>query len=53
MVAGAQILPFTEAHAQAATHAFLRFGKGRHAAGPLLFTGGDFGRTDVVPAVRS
>ena len=27
------MLPFTEAHARAAVEAFLRYGKGRHAAG--------------------
>lgn len=31
--AGARVLPFTEAHARAATDAFLRYGKGRHPAG--------------------
>ena len=31
--AGARVLPFTEAHARAATQAFLRYGKGRHPAG--------------------
>lgn len=30
---GATIVPFTEAHARAATDAFLRYGKGRHASG--------------------
>ena len=30
---GARVLPFTEAHARAAVEAFLRFGKGRQAAG--------------------
>jgi ribonuclease VapC len=30
---GARVVAFTEAHARAATDAFLRYGKGRHAAG--------------------
>jgi ribonuclease VapC len=30
---GAQVLPFTEAHARAAAKALLRYGKGRHPAG--------------------
>jgi ribonuclease VapC len=67
---GLRVLPFTEDHAREAVTAFLRYGKGRHAAGlnfgdcmayavarvegaPLLFTGGDFARTDVeAPASR-
>ena len=62
---GLGIGPFTAEQSRAAVAAFLRYGKGRHAAGlnfgdcmayaaakaeeaPLLFVGGDFGRTDVV-----
>lgn len=60
----ARVVPFDEAHAWAATGAFLRFGRGRHSAAlnfgdcmsyavasnsgrPLLFTGDDFGKTDI------
>ncbi len=63
----ARVVPLTDAHARLAADAFLRYGKGRHAAGlslgdcmayavakaegaPLLFVGGDFGRTDVEAA---
>lgn len=59
-----EIAPLTEAQADAAAEAFLRFGKGKHPANlnfgdcmayavaksldvPLLFKGGDFGKTDV------
>ena len=59
-----EVVPFNEEHLDAAATAFLRFGRGRHAAGlnfgdclsyavaavagmPLLFTGEDFGRTDI------
>lgn len=59
-------VPFDDAHAWAATGAFLRFGRGRHPAGlnfgdcisyavatiagrPLLYTGDDFGKTDIGP----
>ncbi len=62
--ADVEVVPFTEEHFQAAVDAFLRYGKGRHAAAlnfgdclgyaaasvsglPLLFTGGDFSRTDL------
>jgi ribonuclease VapC len=57
---GVRVLPFTEAHARAAVEAFLRFGKGRHAAGlnfgdcmtyvvaqAWLFTTDDFTRKDL------
>jgi ribonuclease VapC len=64
---GAEIVPFTEEHYEAALSAFLRYGKGRHPAGlnfgdcmsyafarvsglPLLYTGGDFSKTDVPTA---
>jgi ribonuclease VapC len=60
-----QVVPFNEEHLDAATTAFLRFGRGRHPAAlnfgdcmayavasianlPLLFTGGDFARTDIL-----
>ncbi len=63
----AEVIPFNEEHLDAATSAFLRFGRGRHpaalnfgdcfsyaiasAAGlPLLFTGEDFSRTDIIEA---
>ncbi len=59
-----EIAPLTEAQADAAVEAFLRFGKGKHPANlnfgdcmayavaksldvPLLFKGGDFGKTDL------
>jgi ribonuclease VapC len=61
-------IPFGEAHRQAATEAFTRYGKGRHparlnygdcmtyataklAGHPLLFTGGDFAKTDLAGAL--
>jgi len=63
----AEVVPFQQQHSDAATSAFLRFGRGRHPAGlnlgdcmsyalasvagmPLLFTGGDFARTDIARA---
>jgi ribonuclease VapC len=63
----AEVVAFNEEHLDAATTAFLRFGRGRHPAGlnfgdcmsyavaavagmPLLFTGEDFGRTDIARA---
>ena len=63
----AELVPFNAEHLDAASTAFLRFGRGRHPAGlnfgdcmsyavasvagmPLLFTGDDFGRTDIVAA---
>jgi ribonuclease VapC len=63
----ARVVPFDDAHAWAATGAFLRFGRGRHPAAlnfgdcmsyavasnsgqPLLFTGDDFGKTDIADA---
>jgi ribonuclease VapC len=62
-------IPFEASHWQTAVEAWLRFGKGRHAASlnfgdclayavaraagqPLLFTGNDFRKTDVEPALR-
>jgi ribonuclease VapC len=62
-----QVVSFTEEHYDVAADAFLRYGKGRHAAGlnfgdcmsyavasvsglPLLYTGEDFARTDLVAA---
>jgi len=62
-----EVVSFSEEHFDAAVTAFLRFGRGRHAAAlnfgdcmayavasvagmPLLFTGDDFGRTDIVAA---
>ena len=62
-----EVVSFSEEHFDAAMTAFLRFGRGRHAAAlnfgdcmayavasvagmPLLFTGDDFGRTDIVAA---
>jgi ribonuclease VapC len=62
------VVPFTDAHFGTAMDAWLRFGRGRHAAGlnfgdclayatarlasePLLFTGEDFRRTDLTPAI--
>jgi ribonuclease VapC len=64
---GAEVVAFNEQHLEAATAAFLRFGRGRHPAAlnfgdcmsyavasvagmPLLFTGGDFSRTDIAQA---
>jgi len=64
---GATVVPFGEREWHAAVKAFLRFGRGRHAAAlnfgdclayatavvandSLLFTGDDFGLTDVTPA---
>ena len=63
----AEVVAFNEEHLDAAITAFLRFGRGRHAAGlnfgdcmsyaiaavagmPLLFTGEDFGQTDIALA---
>ncbi|MCW5978463.1 MAG: type II toxin-antitoxin system VapC family toxin [Bryobacteraceae bacterium] len=63
----AEVVPFNDDHWDAATTAFLRFGRGRHPAAlnfgdcmsyamasvaglPLLFTGEDFGRTDIAAA---
>jgi ribonuclease VapC len=63
----AEVVPFNEEHLDAATTAFIRFGRGRHAAAlnfgdcmsyavasvtgmPLLFTGEDFGQTDIARA---
>jgi ribonuclease VapC len=63
----AEAVPFNEEHLDAATTAFIRFGRGRHAAAlnfgdcmsyavasvtgmPLLFTGEDFGQTDIARA---
>jgi ribonuclease VapC len=63
----ARVVPFDDAHAWAATGAFVRFGRGRHPAAlnfgdcmsyavasmagqPLLYTGDDFGKTDIVSA---
>lgn len=62
------VVPFTDAHFGTAMDAWLRYGRGRHAAGlnlgdclsyatarvanePLLFTGDDFRRTDIGPAI--
>ena len=59
-----EVVAFNEEHLDAATTAFIRFGRGRHPAAlnfgdcmayavasvagmPLLFTGEDFGRTDI------
>lgn len=64
---GIEIAEVTGEQARMAVHAFLAYGKGRHAArlnlagcfayalaktrnAPLLFKGGDFSKTDVVPA---
>jgi ribonuclease VapC len=64
---GAEIVPLTEEHYEAAVSAFLRYGKGRHPARlnfgdcmsyafarvsglPLLYTGSDFSKTDVLSA---
>jgi ribonuclease VapC len=61
------VIPFGEAHYEAASDAFHEFGKGRHPAKlnfgdcmsyaaarvagmPLLYVGGDFGRTDIEAA---
>lgn len=66
---GLEIVAHDAALARIAREAFLRFCKGRHAAGlnfgdcaayalaksnelPLLFKGGDFVRSDVVPLVE-
>ncbi len=63
----AEVVAFNQEHLDAATTAFLRFGRGRHPAAlnfgdcmayavasvagmPLLFTGGDFTRTDIAQA---
>jgi ribonuclease VapC len=63
----AEVVAFNREHFEAATQAFLKFGRGRHPAAlnfgdcmaygvasvagmPLLFTGGDFTRTDIVRA---
>jgi ribonuclease VapC len=63
----AEVVPFNEEHLDAATTAFIRFGRDRHAAAlnfgdcmsyavasvtgmPLLFTGEDFGQTDIARA---
>lgn len=62
-----QIVPFTAEHLDWFSHAFARYGKGRHPAAlnlgdcftyavakstgmPLLFTGNDFSRTDLISA---
>jgi ribonuclease VapC len=59
--ARAKLVPFDDDHVWAATGAFLRFGRGRHAAAlnfgdcmsyavasePLLFIEDDFSRTDI------
>lgn len=64
--AGAEVVPFSLDHCEAALDAFQRFGKGRHpaslnfgdcmsyataqlAALPLLYTGQDFAKTDLLP----
>jgi ribonuclease VapC len=61
----AEAVAFNHEHFEAATSAFLRFGRGRHPAAlnfgdcmayavasvagmPLLFTGADFSRTDII-----
>jgi len=63
----AEVVAFNEEHLDAATSAFIRFGRGRHPAAlnfgdcmsyavasvagmALLFTGEDFGRTDIARA---
>ena len=63
----AEVIAFNEEHLDAAANAFLRFGRGRHAAAlnfgdcmsyavasvagmALLYTGEDFGRTDIARA---
>jgi ribonuclease VapC len=59
-----EVVAFGEEHLDAATTAFLRFGRGRHPAAlnfgdcmsyavagmPLLFTGEDFAQTDIARA---
>jgi len=65
----AEVVAFNQEHFEAATQAFLKFGRRRHPAAlnfgdcmayavasvvgmPLLFTGGDFARTDIDRADR-
>jgi len=62
------VVPFTDAHFGTALDAWLRYGRGRHAASlnfgdclayatsrvagePLLFSGAEFGRTDIAAAL--
>ncbi|KRE24047.1 hypothetical protein ASE66_01925 [Bosea sp. Root483D1] len=67
---GIRRVPVDDEQSTLSAQAFLRFGKGRHAArlnlgdcfsyalakslnAPLLYKGGDFGRTDIVSAITT